>query len=267
MTNDSADQKSRVKQTFNAVSPDYDSGPGAFAHYGRRLVEIIKPAPGAKVLDVASGRGAVLFPAVEAVGRLGKVIGIDLADGMAEKTNAEAESRGFSARVEVMDAENLSFDNESFEYVLCGFGIMFFPDQLGALQQFRRVLSPDGRLGITTWRIGQNVELDPILSALGVKLPPHAPGWITEPEVLSNLLVRGGFNNVRVEADEAEFQISDAEEYWQQARGTGFRRVLDGLDTDVAKRAKEELAKRFEIIRSSDGIKVKMTALIAVADR
>ena len=267
MTSDPDDQKSRVRQQFNAISPEYDSGPGAFAHYGRRLVETIQPTPGAKLLDVATGRGAVFFPAVQAVGNQGKVTGIDLADEMAARTNAEAESRGINARVEVMDGENLSFDDESFDYVLCGFGIMFFPDQLRALEQFRRVLKPGGRIGVTTWRVGQNVELDPILTGLGVNLPPHAPGWISEPEVLSKLLARGGLGNVHVIADEAEFRISDAEEYWQQARGTGFRRVLDGLDAEITKRAKKQLAERLESLRGADGIKVKMTALIATADR
>ena len=216
---------------------------------------------------MATGRGAVLFPAAAAVGESGKVTGIDLADAMAQKTNEDAKSCGISARVMVMDAENPEFDDASFDYVLCGFGIMFFPDQLRALEQFRRILKPGGKLGLTTWRFGQNSEFDPVMTELGMKIPPHAPGWITEARELAELLTRASFKNVRVEEDEAEFPISGVEEYWQQARGTGFRRVLDALDAGAAKSLREGLARRLETLRGADGIKVKMTALIALAER
>ena len=70
------------------------------------------------MLDVASGRGAVLFPAAEAVGLTGKVVGIDLAQEMAHTTNNEAARQGLHAQVQVMDAEHLDFPNEAFDRVL-----------------------------------------------------------------------------------------------------------------------------------------------------
>ena len=50
------------------------------------------------ILSLApSGLGAVLFPAAEAVGNTGDIVGLDLADEMARATNAEAARRGLSA--------------------------------------------------------------------------------------------------------------------------------------------------------------------------
>jgi ubiquinone/menaquinone biosynthesis C-methylase UbiE len=76
---------------------------------------------------VATGRGAVLFPAAERVGTTGDAVGVDLAEGMVQAANEEAERRGWGPRVRAMDAEQLDFPDAAFDRVLCGFGIMFFP--------------------------------------------------------------------------------------------------------------------------------------------
>ena len=58
--------KALARAVFNAVAADYDAeGVGIFAHFGRRLVAAAGVAPGERVLDVATGRGAVLVPAAE----------------------------------------------------------------------------------------------------------------------------------------------------------------------------------------------------------
>src|SRR5688500_2176491 len=83
---------------------------------GRRLVEGVGVSAGDAVLDVATGRGAVLFPAAERVGPGGSVVGIDLAVGMVERTRAEIERRGVAnASVRQMDAERLDFADGSFD--------------------------------------------------------------------------------------------------------------------------------------------------------
>ena len=126
MPDDTAVRKDQTRTFFNTVAPDYDIG-GSFAYFGQRLVALVGIEQGHRVLDLASGRGAVLFPAAERVGEIGDVIGVDLADGMVEAANQEAIRRGLSARVRAMDAEHLEFADASFDRVVCGFGLMFFP--------------------------------------------------------------------------------------------------------------------------------------------
>src|SRR5690349_6463491 len=116
--NDDASAKARVEAQFNAVAADYDAGPGCFAHFGRRLVMAGEVQPGQHVLDVACGRGAVLFPCAEQVGQRGYVVGIDLADEMVRTSNEEAARRGLSSRAKVMDADYLSFPDATFDRVL-----------------------------------------------------------------------------------------------------------------------------------------------------
>lgn len=85
-----------------------------------------------------------------------------------------------------MDAEHLDFPDATFDRVLCGFGVMFFPNQNRALGEFRRVMKPGGRVAVSTWRVTQTSELDAVLSELGMTRP-RQPGWTTEPADLARL--------------------------------------------------------------------------------
>jgi ubiquinone/menaquinone biosynthesis C-methylase UbiE len=266
MTGNPPDRKAQTRTQFNSLAASYDAGPGCFAHFGRVLVAAAGVGPGQDVLDVAAGRGAVLFPAAEAVGRTGHVVGVDLADAMAQAANADAARLNLNAKVNVGDADNLDFPAGTFDRVLSGFGLMFFPDQDGALREFRRVLKPEGKIGISTWRVDQANELKAVASQMGVQAA-EPPGWITEPDELSRILTRAGFSNVRVELNAHAFRYVDIDEYWSAARGTGFRRVLDSLDAITRQKMRAALSERVRPHQRADGLHLEAIALIAVADR
>src|SRR4051812_3565408 len=110
---DAVNPKAMVKGLFNTVAPSYDTGPGCFAHFGEILVKAADIQPGHRVLDIATGRGAALFPAIRAAGS-GEAIGVDLAEQMVKATTEEAAKRGLKAQIIVMDGEQLDFPDESF---------------------------------------------------------------------------------------------------------------------------------------------------------
>lgn len=267
MGNGDEDRKAQTRAIFDHMAADYDTaGPGCFAYFGRRLVEAVAIEPGHRVLDVASGRGAVLLPAAERVGAAGDVVGIDLAAAMAQAANEEAMRRGVQARVRVMDAEHLGFPDATFDRVLCGFGIMFFPHLDQALDGFRRVLKPGGRVGVSTWRVSQAEDLGAVLDDLGMG-GADEPGWVTDPEQLAHLLTGAGFTDARVVADSTTFRYDHLEQYWQNAHGTGLRRRMDALDADQTLRVRTALAERVSPFQRADGIYLEATALLAVAGR
>jgi O-methyltransferase/aklanonic acid methyltransferase len=87
---DIAKRKQQLSGMFDRVAPTYDHiGPRFFSHFGRRLVEIAQIPSGSKVLEVATGRGALLYPVSESVGPDGHVIGIDLSEMMVQETTKE----------------------------------------------------------------------------------------------------------------------------------------------------------------------------------
>ena len=127
MSLDSQNKKDTLRGVFTRSASSYERI-RYFPVFGEWLVEVAQIPEGAKILDVACGRGAVLFPAAERVGASGHVIGIDLADGMARETGLEIERRELNqAESRQMDAEHLTFPDSSFDFVLCGFSLQFFP--------------------------------------------------------------------------------------------------------------------------------------------
>jgi ubiquinone/menaquinone biosynthesis C-methylase UbiE len=118
----------------------------------RRLLELAALAPGERVLDVACGTGLVTFPAAAAVGPGGAVLATDLSDAMVAAVAPDAARRGLSqVTARRMDAEQLDIPDASFDAVLCALGLMYVPDPLRALSEFRRALRGGGRAVLAVW--------------------------------------------------------------------------------------------------------------------
>lgn len=117
-----------------------------------QLLACAAPAPGERVLDVASGTGLVAFAAAAAVGAEGSVVGVDLSGHMVDMAALRARERNLAnVRFERMDAENLALPDASFDVALCAFGLMYLPDPGRALREMRRVLRSGGRLAVAIW--------------------------------------------------------------------------------------------------------------------
>ena len=265
MRDDAEARKAETMAQFNRRAGDFDPQ-GAFAHFGQRLVAKLGVDSGQRVLDVATGRGAVFFPAVERVGPAGAAVGIDLAESMVCATNAEAEGRGLGTPVRIMDAEQLDFPDAAFDRVLCGFGLMFFPHLDQALAEFRRVLKPGGRLGVSTWQAPQAEDLQVVMDDLGV-LGDTQQRPLSEPDGLVRVLTGAGFTDVRVVADAQAFRYDDIEHYWQNIQGTGSGRRAATLAAADLERVRATLAERLRAYQRPDGIHVVATALLGFGTR
>ena len=105
-------------------------------------------APGMHVLDIATGTGLAAEAALGVIGAAGHVTAADLSPAMVEKARQRLGNvKNVSLAVE--DGQALSYPDESFDAVVCSLGLMFFPDPLRALAEFRRVLRPGGRAAIS----------------------------------------------------------------------------------------------------------------------
>jgi ubiquinone/menaquinone biosynthesis C-methylase UbiE len=224
---------------------------------GRRLVELAEIPTGGRVLDVAAGRGAVLISTVEQVGPNGLVIGVDLSETMIRELRAEIGRLGLAnADVRRMDAEELDFPDASFDRVLCGFALFFFPHLDCALSQFRRVLKPGGRVVVSTWG---KVEApwqwyDELREAY--RIPKRALVTQTLDEELDLLLVfqQAGFADISIGAEDFEFAYANEEEWWSQFMVHGGRLDLAYLEPNVLERLKADAFARIEALKQPDGV-------------
>ena len=239
---EAVERKQAVAGVFHRASSTYDHvGPGFFAHFGRKLVEHAALPHDAHVLDVASGRGAVLFPAAKAVGSNGSVTGIDFAEGMVKETTREVVQRGL-ANVEIrqMDAEHLDFPDSSFDAILCGFALFFFPQLDRALSEFRRTLKPGGRIAVSTWGNQFDQDREWFNKLINKYLPPkpeadQQPASSDEPdfrrpEGMEKIFRAAGFVDIRVISEIVDFTYTTKEEWWQELWSHGARATLERIE-------------------------------------
>ncbi len=121
--------------------------PALFGDWPPVVADAAAIRPGDRVLDVACGTGVLAREAARRVGPDGSVTGFDRNADMLSV--ARRMSSGIDWREGM--AEALPFEENTFDAVVCQFGLMFFEDRAAALSEMHRVLKPGGRLAIAVW--------------------------------------------------------------------------------------------------------------------
>ena len=133
---------------------------------GPRLVEACAIAPGMRVLDVAAGTGNASIPAA----RTGaSVTASDLTPDLLDAGRRTAEAEGVELEWVEADAENLPFEDGSFDVVMSAIGVMFAPHHQASADELVRVCRPGGTVGLLSW------TPDGMLGALFATMKPFAP--------------------------------------------------------------------------------------------
>jgi SAM-dependent methyltransferase len=237
-------------------------------HFGIRLVELAAVAEGDTVLDVACGRGAVLVPAAGRVGASGGVLGVDLSPEMVRLARQRVAESGFAAKVRVMDAENLDVPDESHSVVLCGFGLFFLPDPVRAVAGFKRVLSPGGTVGLSTWGVEDerwswedDLFADVVVERRAVRRS------FDRLDELETLLRGAGFADVELLVEHFDVRLADADEWWAWKWSYSLRGLLEQLPRERIERLRGEAFDRIEAMDHTNGLPLRLEALIALAHR
>ncbi len=146
-----AEHKRRNRDMFNAIARRYDllnhllSG-GVDVYWRRRALHAAWDKHPQRILDLATGTGDFAL----AVDRLGpqQVVGIDMAIEMLRLGAAKVAAKGPSARVDLLvgDAEQLPFQDNTFDMVTGAFGVRNFGHIPSGLAEAHRVLKPGGQL-------------------------------------------------------------------------------------------------------------------------
>ena len=127
---------------------------------------------GYRVLDVAAGTGNT---ALAAARRGARVTATDLVPSMLETASGRAEAEGLELEVQVADALELPFEDDTFDVVLSSFGAMYAPDQKRAASELARVCRPGGRIGMANWTPqGLIARLQKVMASVMPK-PPQPP--------------------------------------------------------------------------------------------
>jgi ubiquinone/menaquinone biosynthesis C-methylase UbiE len=233
------DPCSRVISVFNLVAAGYDDPALRFFPFcADHLVGRINPAPGSKLLDVATGTGVVALAAAQAVGQQGRVMAIDLAESMLDRLQEKVAKFGVrNIDLQVMDARSLDFRRDYFDYVVCSFGIFLLPDMVAGIREWVRVLKPGGRVLFTAF--GKRA-FQPMMEQLLTRLEHHgfmsaderaamASIRLAEPERCRELLFQAGLKGIEVTTEQVGYHLKDESQWWDVLWNSGMRGRLEKI--------------------------------------
>jgi SAM-dependent methyltransferase len=172
-----ADAELKARHRAMWASGDYPSMVETFLlPLGPRLVDAIGIQAGQKVLDVAAGTGNASIPAAE---RGAQVTASDLTPELFDAGRARAQAAGVELDWEEADAENLPFEDASFDVVMSCIGVMFAPRHQDSADELVRVCRPGGTIGLLCWT--PEGMIGALFRAMGPFAPPPPPGASPPP--------------------------------------------------------------------------------------
>ena len=173
--------------------------PLLFAPYAEDLVQRI-PARVNRVLEIAAGTGVVTRAMDAALPPAVELTATDLNQPMLDRAAAATRAQ-HAITWRQADAMQLPFEDESFDCVVCQFGVMFFPDKPKAFAEARRVLRPGGSFVFNTWdRIEESELASIVMDAMAGHFPDNpaaffarTPHGYHDRETVARDLAAGGF--------------------------------------------------------------------------
>lgn len=236
---DAQNPQQHVAQVFNQVAAGYDHAALRFFPFtADRLIVRLKPAPGAKILDVATGTGAVALAAAQAVGPQGRISAVDLAETMLNRLQEKIAKFGVpNIDLHVMDAAALDFRRDYFDYVVCSFGIFFLPDMVAGLREWVRVTRPAGRLMFTAFGASAFQPMMALffrrLERYGIRPPdpakPLAGMRLADPARCLELLDAAGLIHIDVATEQLGYHLKDESQWWDVLWNSGTRGWIDKI--------------------------------------
>lgn len=243
------DVKARVSSAYNFAADYYDHAANSFwERFGRSTIDRLMIPAGSRVLDLCCGSGASALPAAIASGPTGKVVAVDLAVELIRLGQAKAEQLGLT-NVEFRVADILELDErkQSFDFVVCVFGIFFVPDMTAALRQMWSLVRPGGTVAVTTWGSGL---FEPVNSAFWNAVQRVRPElyksfnpWdrLGEPQLLDQLFEAAGLPAPTIELEQGSHPIEDERAVLALLMGSGYRGVIEQLSEAGRLRVQREV--------------------------
>ena len=214
-------------------------GPMFFEPYAIEISNRINPSLARFVLEIGCGTGRVTHHLRKVIPAAAKLVASDISLDMLAV--AKGKLKDLDIDWQIIDAQQLPFDNSSIDVVVCSFGYMFVPDKPKAFAEAYRVLKPGGMFIFSTW---DKLELNGasytyrklVKKFLGNNLPEsyNLPFSMNDLEVNKEMLQAAGFSKVAVESvDKVSFSQTAKEAANGLARGGSIYNELMKYDPSL----------------------------------
>jgi ubiquinone/menaquinone biosynthesis C-methylase UbiE len=226
-----------------------------------------------RILETAAGTGVVTRSLHRALPDA-DIVATDLNQPMLDVAHSELGSE--RVLFQQADAQQLPFEDSSFDLVVCQFGAMFFPDKVRGHSEAQRVLRPGGHYLLAIWdEISRNALSEVTQRAL-IDLFPDAPPLFlcegpfgySDPARIERDLLDAGFTDVEI--DTIEFMSRSASAYDAASAlcyGTPMSVELEDREPGSLDRAFEEVERSLRRFEGADGLEAPMSAHIVTATK
>ena len=255
---------------YDAGAAAYDCLTGRWSRlYARSALEAAAASSSRSVLDVATGTGDAAVAASDCVPPVGVVVGVDISVPMLHVAASKAVQSNLSFAA--ANAMSMPFREGTFDCVICQFGLMFLPDKLAGLTEFRRVLRPAGRVALSVWGKPEQAPFAGIMAqALGEVLPANRdelmlPFSLADPAHLLQLMERAGFQDCEVQQENrvARFHsLADFMDPYEQGGGRLGQAYLQ-LPPDIRVSVRQAVFEQLQSFRKHEGIAMEIVAYVA----
>jgi ubiquinone/menaquinone biosynthesis C-methylase UbiE len=200
-------------QGWDNTAEDYlrlDLEVGFTAQYAADALQLSvgdRPADGLKILDVATGTGALSVKAAKLNPRC-KVLAVDFSPKMIEMLNQrKAKENLTNLETAIMDGQHLTLEDNSFDAAYSLFGLIFFQDRKKGFKELYRVLKPGGKVGVSTYTKDMGMSLlsqrAMAIAGISVSFAAAAPLYsLAEDGVFETELREAGFKDIEIHAIE-----------------------------------------------------------------
>lgn len=225
------------------------------------------------VLEIAAGTGAVTR-ALHQVLPEALIVASDLNPDMLETASERLSSD--MVRFKEADAQQLPFEDQSFDLLVCQFGVMFFPDKQAANREAFRVLKPGGRYLLVVWdTLETNPASKAIQEAMAVEFPEDPPSFLArvpfgyaDPAAITADLRTAGFEQVEIETIAHRSRAPSAmDAAVGLCQGSPLRSEIEARDPSALQRVTKKAADALRQFEGPHGLDAPMSALLVTATK
>ena len=245
--------------------------PLVFAPYAKLVAERAAEHRPRRILETAAGTGVVTEELHRALPGA-EIIATDLNAPMLEQAARRLDIS--NVHFQAADAQALPFESNSFDLVVCQFGVMFFPDKVQANSEARRVLVEGGRYLLVIWdRIEHNLATMAAGRAVGDLFPGDAgrfyervPFRYHDVGQIEQDLLAAGFTDVEFETVELRSRAASAHDAAiALVQGTPVRSDIEQIDPAMLGKATDVATEALRQFEGPDGFDAPMSARLVIA--
>ncbi len=265
----SHEQKKQIETTFNAVATRYDTN-HFFLVSAQNLINCVDFEGAKRMLDVSTGTGTVAIHAAEKFPDL-TIDAIDISTEMLHQAQKKAQGKNLKKiRFLKNDAEQLKYEDSTFDVITCGYGLFFFPEITHTFKELYKTLKPNGKLAFSSFTTNAFTPFEKMFAELlkeyKVEMPKLSKTKLKTNEQIYDLCQEVSAENISITSHKIRYKIG-INDWWSLLNSAGYKGLLNQIDTDKINEFKEKHLNQIAELSEQGKILLKADSLYTVVSK